>query len=264
MKSRGLVVGIAVVLAAAAAAFVLLYTNGVKKDAVQGGDLAVVYVSTSDIPANTKLTPLIDAGQFTELKIPTDAVIESAVTDLSQLKGQTSTAPILANEQISTSRLSSGEAPTGGKLGISKDHVAVTIELNAPEGGFGNVSVGDNITVYATWSGASVIPGDFKKIVSGQAQAADRIDLPDFTVALIPTVKVLAIQNPTVDPETGKQSGGDVVLTLDLTKQDAQQLVFAEQSATIWTGLLPPGEQGSQLPPSSVPVELLTGGKKAA
>ena len=40
MKSRGLVVGIAVVLAVAAAAFVLLYTNGVKQDAATGGSLS--------------------------------------------------------------------------------------------------------------------------------------------------------------------------------------------------------------------------------
>ena len=58
MRSRGLVVAIAVVLAIVAAAAVILYTNGVKNDAVTGGALSVVVVSKQDIAANTNLNPL--------------------------------------------------------------------------------------------------------------------------------------------------------------------------------------------------------------
>jgi Flp pilus assembly protein CpaB len=262
MKSRGLVVGIAVVLAALAAALVLLYTNGVKKDAATGGSLSVVIVPTQDIAANTNLTTLVDQGAFTELRVPVAAVVDGAVTSADALRGQTTTAPILENQQISTHSLSSGEAPTGGTLGISKDNVAISINLDSEEGVFGNIAVGDQVTVYATFTGVSVIPGDFKQILSGQSASTDRRDVPDFTVTLIPTVRVLQVQNPAVD-DSGNQTNGDVTLTLDLTKVDAQNLVFAQQNATVWVGLLPPGEKGSQLPPSTVPVKLLVG-KKAA
>lgn len=262
MKSRGLVVGIAVVLAALAAALVLLYTNGVKKDAVTGGSLLAVIVPTQDIPANTALTPLVEQGAFAQLRVPVDAVVDGAVTDPSELRGQTTTAPILKNQQISTHSLSSGEAPTGGTLGISKDHVAVSIQLDSEQGVFGNISVGDQVTVYATFTGVSVIPGTPKQILTGQGTATDRRDVPDFTATLIPTVRVLQVQNPSVD-ENGNQTNGDVTLTLDLTKQDAQTLVFAQQNATVWVGLLPPGEKGAQLPASTVPVDLLLGKKVA-
>ena len=100
MRSRGLVVAIAVVLAIVAAAAVILYTNGVKSDAVTGGALSVVVVSKQDIAANTNLSPLVEEGIFTELQVPTDAVVDGAVTDVSQLRGQTTTSPVLANEQI--------------------------------------------------------------------------------------------------------------------------------------------------------------------
>jgi len=116
MRSRGLVVAIAVVLAIVASAAVILYTNGVKEDAVTGGSLSEVVVASQDIPANTNLNPLLDQGVFSTLRVPTDAVVDGAISDLSQLRGLTSTAPILANEQIPVGRLSSGEAPQGGSL----------------------------------------------------------------------------------------------------------------------------------------------------
>ena len=52
---------------------------------------------------------------FTELQVPTDAVVDGAVTDVSQLRGQTTTAPVLANEQIPVGRLSGGEARRAGR-----------------------------------------------------------------------------------------------------------------------------------------------------
>src|SRR5687768_5354952 len=107
MRSRGLVVAIAIVLAVAAAAAVILYTQGVKQEAVQGGDLTSVIVSTQEIPTSQLLDPLIDAGVFTEVQLPNDALVEGAVTDVEQLRGVTTSTPILANEQISTRRLSS-------------------------------------------------------------------------------------------------------------------------------------------------------------
>ncbi len=100
MRSRGLVVALAVLLAVAAAGAVVLYTNGVKKAAESGGSLTTVIVATQDIPANTSLNALIEAGGFKELAVPADAVVDGAVTSLAELRGQTTTAPIVANEQL--------------------------------------------------------------------------------------------------------------------------------------------------------------------
>ncbi|MDP9297333.1 MAG: SAF domain-containing protein, partial [Actinomycetota bacterium] len=102
MRSRGLVVAIAVVLAIVAAAAVILYTNGVKNNAVTAGAAADVVVASQNIAANTNLNPLIDQGAFNTIRVPSDAVVEGAVTDVNQLRDQTTTQPILANEQIPT------------------------------------------------------------------------------------------------------------------------------------------------------------------
>ncbi len=256
MKSRGLVVAIAAALTAAAVLFVFLYTKGVKQEAATGGSLSAVIVAKQDIPANTALDPLIEQGVFTQLRVPTDAVVDGAITDPEQLRGLTTTAPILANEQIPASRLDTGQAPAGGILGITEGNVGLSIELDTARGVEGHVTNGDNVAVFATFSADTPIrktalrallsPGQIQKLLdatqNGTVPSATspviKLGVP-FTVTLVASVRVLDVQNPFVD-ETGKSSSGNISMTLDLTPADAANVVFASENANLWVGLLPP------------------------
>ncbi len=124
----------------------------------------------------------------------------------------------------------------------------------------GNIQRGDNITVFATFTGASIIKGaTLPEIVNGTASTTtDQQELPDFTLTLIPTVRVLQVVNPAVD-EAGNPTGDAVTLTLDLLPADAQSLTLAGQTGTLYIGLLPPGEDGHAIPASTLPVKLLLG-----
>jgi pilus assembly protein CpaB len=262
MRSRGLVVAIAIVLAVGAAAAVVLYTQGVKEEAKAGGELNTVIVATQEIPANQRLDPLIDQGVFQEIEVPESALVGGVVTTLTELEGVTTTVPILANEQISTSRLSTAEQ-NPNIVGVSEGHVGLSVELDAPRGGVGNINPGDNVQVFATYQGVTVIPGNLRQYLTQPTavQAGADKKVPDFTVTLIPDVRVLRIQNPQVDTETGRSDSSRIQVTLDLLPQDAQNLVFAQENALIWLGLLPPDEDGTQPPASTVPLELLLGAK---
>lgn len=261
MRSRGLVVAIAIVLAVAAAAAVVLYTQGVKEEAEEGGQLTTVIVATQEIPANQRLDPLVDQGIFTEIDVPAGALVGGAVTDLAELEGATTTTPILANEQISTSRLSTAEENLN-IVGVSEGHIGVAVELPAPQGGVGNIQPGDNVQVFATYQGVTVLPGNLRQqLTAPTAPTGAERRVPDFTVTLIPTVRVLRIQNPEVDSETGRSDSSRIQVTLDLLPVDAQNLVFAQENARVWLGLLPPNEDGTRPPASTVPVELLIGAK---
>jgi Flp pilus assembly protein CpaB len=261
MRSRGLVVAIAIVLAVAAAAAVVLYVQGVKQDVEVGSNLTTVIVATQDIPANQSLDPLIDQGLFREVRLPADALVTGVVTNTDQLRDVTTTTPILANEQISTSRLSTAEQRPN-ILGISEGHVAVSVEIDSPQGGVGNIQPGDNVMVFATYQGVSVIPVPLRQYINAPAtSAAPQKQLPAFTLTLVPTVRVLKIQNPPVDVESGRSDSSRIQVTFDLEPKDAQNLVFAQENARIWLGLLPAGEEGTQPPASSVPIEILLGAK---
>jgi Flp pilus assembly protein CpaB len=262
MRSRGLVVAIAVVLAVAAAAAVILYTQGVKEEAVKGGDLKTVIVSTVDIRANEPLDPLLAQDIFKQIEVPQKALVAGAVTDIRQLAKATTTSTIFANEQIPITRLSTGPRPN--ELGISEGHVAVAFELDAPQGGTGNIQPGDRVSVFATYQNVQAIAGITRQAVNNPnaTSTGTKVDLPDFTVTLVPTVKVLRIQNPQVDEQTGQQSNSDAIrITLDLLPDEAQNMVFAQENGLVWLGLLPPDEDGTQPKASTVPLELLLGAK---
>jgi len=260
MRSRGLVVAIAVVLAVAAAAAVILYTQGIK-EGVQG---ATVIVSQQDIPPNTQLGPLVSQGVFTEVEIAEDALVLDAITTTQGLELATTTQQIFANEQIPASRLSTSDVPLN-RLGISEGHLAVSVEIDAPPGGLGNIVAGDNVQVFATYQSVQVIKGTLKQYINAPATAtaAAPKTLPPLTLTLIPTVKVLKIQNPSVDVETGRSDSSRIQVTMDLLPEDAQNLVFAQENARIWLGLLPPEEEGTQLPGSTFPLDKLLGAKRA-
>lgn len=265
MKSRSMVVVLALLLAVGATAAVFLYVNAVKKDATTGGALVTVVVSTQDITAGTDLNPLIDQGAFKEINVPKDAVVTGAVTDVAQLRGQTATSAILANEQIPTSRLSGGEGLPGGTLGISPGHIAVTVQLNGPQGGAGNIQRGDELSIFASFSGVAFTGnGDLKTIMKAKPTTTtqpqqQQKQLPPFTLTLVPSVRVLSIVNPAVG-----QQGGNVTMTLDLLPPDAQNLIFAQQNGSLYVGLLPPKGEGVPIPASTYPIQLILGGKKPA
>jgi len=263
MRSRGLVVAIAVVLAIVASAAVILYTNGVKEDAVTGGSLSEVVVASQDIPANTNLNPLLDQGVFSTLRVPTDAVVDGAVSDPSQLRGLTSTAPILANEQIPVGRLSSGESPQGGPLGISDGNVAVSIRVDDQAAVNGSVTRGSSIVVYATFESPEFLPGGTAaQQITKATTSVQTSELPTLTTTLIPAVRVLEVVNPVAAEDGTRSANEDVTLTLDLTPQDAQNLVYAQETGTIWIGLLPPDEEaGHPLPFSVIPIDRVLGQK---
>jgi hypothetical protein len=162
---------------------------------------------------------------------------------------------VLANEQISSHRLSSGEAAPGGPLGISPGHVGISIVLDVERGVAGNLSSGDNVALYATFAKDTPIlkstirqlltPAQLQKffeVAQGGTSAAGlpvmQLGVP-FTVVLVPSVRVLSVENPTVN-EDGRSSSEDVMMTLDLLPDDGTKLVYAKEIASVWTGLLPP------------------------
>jgi Flp pilus assembly protein CpaB len=260
MRSRGLVVAIAVVLAVLAAVGVIVYTNGVKNQATKVGTTQVL-VSKQDIPTGTLLDTLVNQGAFQDVRVPNDALVKDAVTSEDQLQGQTTTAPIYANEQIPLSRLTSGTNPnTSNLLGISEGNVGIGIQVAGPAAVNGSVNVGDNVSIYATFpKGTPVTKLELKQLFSaaqiqklfqaaGQTSttsglaSAPVILMPfDFTTTLIPSVKVLSAVNPPVDTNTGRANSGTSTFVLDMTPTDAADIVFANVSAVnIWMGLLPP------------------------
>lgn len=275
MRSRGLVVVLALILATLATAGVFLYSKGVKENAIEGGDLRSVVVSKVDIPANTDLNEFIRDGQFVTMDVPQDALIDDPVTQISQLQNQRNSVYVFANEQIPVGRVRGGQVP-GGLLSIPEGYQAITVAMEAPRAISGALTGGDNVTVYATFEDIE-LTAISEKSVKQALKAAQKpqsqtttsgtnpngtTELPKFdaTVTLVPQVEVLRVVRPSNGGGTiGQQSGGnnaDATTTLQvilaMTPEDAQKFVFAMEEGKVYTSLLPPDQDGVDLDPLTV------------
>ena len=237
MKGRGLVVFLALVMATLATVGVFLYTQNADKGQPVGEMVAVV-VSNVDIPGNTNLNVLITDDQFKIIQVPEVAVVEGAVTSVDQLRDKTNSLPILAGEQIPVARIQGEGTVPGGALGIPNGHEAITVSVEAPRAVAGAIGVGDNLTVYGTYTGFQTPAG--KKI-------------PTMTSVLVPLAEVLAVYQPnygdsgTLGTSGSQRGSGTISLTLALTPVDAQRMVFTMETGSVWFGLLPPNANGTQL-----------------
>ena len=118
MRPRGFVITVAAVLAILATGAVYLYVRNVQNNN-GGGTTVSVVVAKQDIAVGAKLDDVISQGGVTFRRFPKADVVRGAVTNISEIKGTVTNAPIVAGEQISTARLvGSVTQPTGGALGI--------------------------------------------------------------------------------------------------------------------------------------------------
>ncbi len=250
MKSRGLVVVLALILATVATAGVFLYTRGVREDAKTGGSLVQVIVSSDDIPANTDLNAVISEGGFVTREIPKDALVEGAISEVSQLRNRRNNVFIVAGEQIPLSRVQGGKV-VGGVLSIPEGHQAITVSLDSPRAVGAALAGGDNVTVLATFTDVTVSEKKGQTTTSaGQPTAAAA------TVVLVPQVEVLRVFVPTTTTGIGGEGSadttGNIGVTLAFLPEEAQRFVFALEQGSVYLSLLPPGAEGVELAPLTV------------
>lgn len=268
MRSRGLVVVLALILATLATVGVFLYSRGVKEEAREGTDMVTVVVSEVDVPANTDLNGLIADGSFTTVEVGQDALVDDAVTDISQLQDQRNSVFLFAGEQIPLERVQGGTVP-GGLLSIPVGHQALTVALDAPRAVSGALAGGDRVSIYATFSGVELIRLNSRFNVKAGAQGQPpRFDT---TVVLVPEVEVLrVIREPVASGALGDEeslsASSEIQVILALEPEEAQRFVFALERGLPYLSLLPPDESGVELDPLTVaqilvPQAVVSGGE---
>jgi pilus assembly protein CpaB len=258
MRTRGLVIALAALLAVLATVAVFMYVRGVQKENGVGATTVSVIVAKEDIPVGAKLDDVVQSGGVTARTFLKNAVVRGAVTDVGQLRGRITNAPILSGEQISTARLEgSSTQPAGGALGIPEGHEAVTFALEVPSAGGGAVQRGDHITIYGSFSDVSVLRGSpLDSFLRGKAPADNtQQKLGDFVVTVVPDAQVLKVVQGVL---TASNTESRVMMTMALRPEDAAKVIFAQQKGVVWLALLPPNQKGENVPPTSF-LELIRG-----
>ncbi|CAN5888979.1 hypothetical protein BH23ACT12_BH23ACT12_05560 [soil metagenome] len=223
-RSSGVVVG-GIIVALLGMVLVFTYAGNVRSDAGVGGAAGSAYVATNDIPAGTRWEDMV--GALKKKDVPADVRPATAVATTTQLNGKAAIRGIAKGEIVTTTQFNTSSS---GGLDIPAGQNAVTINLGVPQAVARYIQPGADTNVYATYKD---LPN---------AQPADA----NVTKLLLSNVKVLANQPmtaPTAEAAEGAApQGGEILLTLALTADQAERLIFAKENGSLWLGLVHPGD----------------------
>jgi pilus assembly protein CpaB len=223
MGRRTVLLIAALVVAALGTAMVFLYVNNVEQNAVGDQTLVEVLVASSDIAAGTTGAAAAEAGAFETVKIPDVTVPDGAISDPSAISDLVALAPVFTGQVILTQMF--GNPSAEGGLSIPKGAMAVSVELGDPNRVAGFVAPGSQVAVFVTLEDEAGNPKT--QLLLDRAQV----------IAVGPST----VTTTTTTDQSGSQNTEEIsraILTLALTQQDSQKLIFGQSQGPLYFGLL--------------------------
>lgn len=251
MRMRIVILIIAVILAVIAVVAVIGYISNIRASVEEEVEKIEVLVAAQNIPGETQVETIIADGSVITQAIPRKYLAEGVLTSLEDYKGYIAAVPINKGEQITATKLIKPE-DIGLAFMIPDDMVAISIPVNEVIGVSNLINVGDKVNVIATFK-----PTEEQPItVYPEAEEALEEIRQEITKTLLWNVEVLylgtwvEITQTTEQPEEilGAQTeerarkSEITTVTLAVTPEDSEKLVFTEEMGSVWLALLPTKE----------------------
>lgn len=223
MDRRKVLLVVAAVVAALGTLLVFLYVRGADNRADSRYAAVTVLRATKQIEAGETVKAAQAAGKITSGSISRQDLLPGALTSLDGVADQVATSTILPGEQLVSGKFgATGSATTG--LTIPKGRLAVSVNLTDPARVAGFVSPGDKVSVFMSGNDAK---GPFTRLLLPSVQV-----IGAGATTVVSTTKTAADGAATTDelPKT--------LLTLALTQDEAERVLFAAQNGDVAFGLL--------------------------
>lgn len=233
MKSRVVIIIVALVVAGAAAFMAGRYLQSARSNIAQESQPIEVLVASEDVPQGTSADEMISKKMVALQQVPRRFTAAGAVSTPKAVEGMVLAMPLTRGQQLTPDQFA---APSiaGLAFSIPKQQLALTIPVDEVSGVGGLVKPGDHVVLYATFS-----PGP-----KGEK---------DLTTLLLGDAKVLAVgtmlrkdsaeqQNSKGGLTSSRSSTSDEIaktLTLSVSPEDVERVVFAEETGRVWCALLP-------------------------
>ena len=228
MNRRISLLVVAALVAALGAGLVFAYVNGVNDRALRNQHAVYVQVAKTLIPTGTTAADAESHASFELKKFARDSVVPGALgrNDLSLISGKQALAPIFPGQQIMAVQW--GTLGTTSELPLKPGQVAVSVKLDDPNRVAGFVQPGSNVAVFAT----------VNPIGGGNASQTTRVLLPTAQVVAVGPTTFATTSTKTASGATNTESLPKAILTLGLGQRDAQRLILASQTGTLYFALL--------------------------
>jgi pilus assembly protein CpaB len=239
----------AVVLAAVGTILLVLYVRGAEERALRGQELASVYVVSEPVGRGASLETVRRSVTLTEL--PVFAVAGGAVSNLEVLEGRVPAVNLIVGEQLIAQRFVVPEdIDVDTRIEVPPDLLQFTIQLSPQRTIGGMLRPGDLVAVIASFDPFTLTgvdpdtDSDFDLPVISIDPEAGEIDegamivgrTPSATRVLLNKVMVTGVQHQTEDDVgTDRTSpGGNLLVTLAATAEDAERILFTMEFGRIW------------------------------
>lgn len=276
MGRRALVLIVALVLAGAAAFAIFQYLQGIEDEVAAGQERVIVYRALEPIAQGTEGSQVLqgEGALFEESFELRELLPDGAPTSRQELEttlsGKVAVAPIPANQLFTASQwvtLTTDITPLSELIGEGLQ--AITISPGSVQGVNGFVEPGDRINVIVSLDiEARLIPqGEAPDLGlptepggEGEGEAAEEEQVTvSYTRLVLQGLPVIAV-GPDVRPESADEANGEstpttlqtqapaegeaqevsTVYTLEVTPEQAERLVYAQQNGSIYLTLVPP------------------------
>jgi pilus assembly protein CpaB len=211
----------AVLVAAVGTSLVFVYVKKADDRAIADQKPVTVLVAKVSIPAGTRVIDAANAGSFQTKELPAGAVAPGALSSINPVKEFVSLTTVFPGQQLITGMFGA-TASTDASIAIPPGQIAMSFQFGDPQRVAGFVQPGSNVVILLT----ATLPGGTQT-----------------TRVLLPKATVIAVGPTTVTPPANASQANTealprALLTLALTQKDAEKLVFASGSGTLYLGLL--------------------------
>jgi pilus assembly protein CpaB len=215
MSKRLIAVLLAVALGAVAVVMLVKYANDANDRAYDNAKLVEVLQVTDRIDAGTKVSEIGDSVDTVEL--PKSAVVDGAVSDLSDLEGLSTTTTLEPGEQLVPSRFSkNGAVPGAFDATIPKGYQELTLPLSEARAVGGVLHAGDHVGV----------------VSSVQTGSGDAITRLVKNQVLITRIVKAGTEDAAATSAAGE--GGQLLVTLAVKVSEAGRIINTVEYGKIW------------------------------
>ncbi len=263
MKLRITLLILAVILAAAAVVGVKAYINSIETSADEEAEEVEALTAEQNIPEGTTVETLISENMVETKGISRKYLVGGVLASLDGYEGYVAAVPINKGEQITASKLIRPEEMVP-EFTVPEGMVAVSIPINEITGVSNLINIGDRVNIIATFfsfpreeeAASTEVPAEEATHAEGgesevtEAEAAETEGASikveeEITKTLLWNVEVLYLGIRVISPDkTEASSDGTGAVTLAVTPQDSEKLVFVEEmeeNGDIWLALVPAG-----------------------
>jgi pilus assembly protein CpaB len=229
MGRRTVLLLAAVLVAALGTTLVYLYVRSIDERAREGEEAVRVLVATATIAAGTTGEQAAASGAIDEQTVTASSVAEGAIGSIEPISNLVALAPIFAGEQILQQKF--GSPGTANQLPLDEGKIALSVQLSDPARVAGFVDAGTEVAIFMT---STLGTGD------PQAQTFTRTLLARVPVIAKGQATVVNQQSANDDGTTSNEAIPTAILTLGVTQEEAQKIIYAQSQGELYLGLLNP------------------------